>query len=354
MRFLIVLLFISLKAHAGAWYVDDVLFSATDELYASGPGKLQQASLKIKKHIDFLLKNYFPHYKEEVIFTFESTKGVDAIFYPPLTYDGRTGLFKDRPVISLNPRLINDAKMYRLVGHEFFHAVHYSNAPNEVDWIREGLAQKFEAEVYGGITHSHVRAAMEDSRHALEENFDIASVKSERYGNTFLFFHFMEDHCGVEKVWSYFLQQQAVTVTGRDSIDSVLKTLKRALPHCQNALDLMGHFILAKLINLRGNDFSRALWPLLSPMPVMRSEAYALASLTPAEIRQFLSSLPPFLGLKLPVGVWTPPVSTDYLERQGVVLKLWKTVAGKGQLLDWDGETINNSSGEFILIYKKR
>lgn len=354
MRFLIVLLFISLKAQAAAWYVDDVLFSAPEELYSAGAENLQQASLKIKKHIDFLIKTYFPQYKDEVVITFESTKGVDALFYPPKTYDGRTGLYTDRPIISLNPRLIKDARIYRLVGHELFHAVHYKYAPNEMDWIKEGLAQKFESEVYGGITHSHIRAGMEDSRHALEESFDVNDFRAERYGNTFLFFHFMEEHCGIEKVWSYFLTQQDSNVIGRDSITKVLSALKRARPYCQNALELMGHFTLAKLINMRGRDFSRALWPLLSPMPLMTSEAYALASLTPAEIRQFLTTLPPFLGLKLPVGVWTPPVSLEYLERLGVIVKLWKTVAGRGQLIDWDGETINNKSGEFILLYKKR
>ncbi len=286
---------------------------------------------------------------------FGPTRGVDALFFPAGTYQGPLQEeLASETVIALNPRLLNNPQRWRVLGHEFFHVVHHAHAPREADWVKEGLAQKFESEVYGGITQAHLRAALSSSRHALEEPFDTESPSAERYGNAFLFFHHLEQTCGVEQAWRLFFALPLGTPPGRGSLQAVLRGLQSPAPACNDARTLMSDFVIAKLTNQRREGVPRALWPLLPAMGASSADAQALARLSMPEQRRFLEQLPPFLGLKLPAGAWSPPFSPARLALMGIEVRAWDTRPAIPRLLPWNDNAREAAPGVFLLLWRDR
>ncbi len=317
---LLLLLLVS-PAIARTWSTLDTRFATTEEIYRSHPVRVLEVSRQVALHIKDLRKKYFPFFQQSVAVSFEATGAVDALFFPAGTYQGKTAIGKDHHVIVLNPRLFQSSRLWRMVGHEFFHAVHHELAPFELDWIREGAAQNFEYDVYGAVTQSHVRAALEDSRHALEENFDHSALSQERYGNTFLFMHFLEQNCLQERAWVSVLRNSKASARGRDTLALVLAQESKlaAAAFCHSALRAMGEFTQAKLLNRRTEHWP-ALWPLLPSMPLAQQEALVLLNLPREQLEDFLLRLPPFLGLKLPAELGALGPEARALEELGIRL----------------------------------
>jgi hypothetical protein len=353
MRTLVALL-ICLPALAAQWVSGGRRFGAPETLHASNPERIVEASLEIANHLSLLHARHFSGAREQVAVVFEGTGDVDAVFFPAGLYSGElAAAFRNNDVIQLHPRLIGNARLWRLLGHEFFHAIHHHYSPQEVDWIREGLAQKFEHDVYNSVTQGHLRAALTSSRHALEESFDVANPAGERYGNTFLFFHHLEQTCGVSRPWETAFVAATSGLTGRSVIDALLRSTRTTFPACQSARELMSDFVISKLTNQRSASHPRALWPLMAPMAPMDAEARQLAAAPAADVRRFLELLPPFLGLKLPLASWRPNLRPSDLQRLGIVLKVWEPTLPLPRLVEWTaGGTFR--PGSQLILFKAR
>lgn len=349
MKTWLALLLLSTSVFAVSWESGGRRFVAADALYQSNPSRLQTAANQLADHLNHIHQTYFPETVESVTIVFDSTAGVDALFYPAGTYSGALqSEIPTGPIIAFNVRNITNQNLWRLVGHEYFHAIHHQTAPDEESWVKEGLAQKFEKDVYNGTTHSHVRAALSESMHPLEEAFNVSEPSPERYGNTFLFFHYMEESCGTENVWRLFLETPAGN-SGRATIQSVLDRIGSTNPTCQTSRALMTQFVLAKLINQRIEGTPRALWPQLAPMAPMRAEAQALAGLSRANLRRFLRDLPSFQGLKLPMALWTPPVTPEALRQEGIEAWVLESAVPLARLRPWNGAA-GGANAQVILI----
>lgn len=327
-------------------------FAVMDSLMTSSAPLVNLMAGHIADHLKLLHDTHFPSTTENAVVSLETVVGVDAIFYPTGSYAGMFAELKDETVIAVNPRILATDQLWRLLGHEYFHLVHHQRSPNEVSWIREGLAQKFEKDVYGNITQGNVRAALMTSTRALEENFNTASPSPEQYGNTFLFFHHLAQLCDIDLVWKEFLSLPS-TVSGRESIRQILTRSRSTAADCRSAESIMGSFVLAKLINQRTQLVARALWPQLGSMDVMQAEAQSLAGLPPGKQRRFFEALPPFLGLKLPSGVWIPLAQTT-LTSLGVKVFILDHIAPMPRLTLWNGAPIQAAPNRQILLYKAR
>jgi len=349
-RYLLILLLTCLTtaAHGEAWVDDGHNFFAEDELYRASPALLRASSRKISRHIRHLKRSYLKDLKDDFVIVFAPTQATDALFYPPRLYvDGKGERFNDAVVV-INPRMINNNRLFRLIGHELFHYVHDERFPHELSWVREGLAQNFESEVYGGITQSHLRAALEESRHALEEEFDISASQPEKYGNTFLFFHFLEQYCLKDKAWRMALNLKQTGRVGRGTIDALLELNGTKSSFCTNATATMSEFTLQKMINAQTATFPMALWPLLSAPEPMDQEALVLSQLSSIDLRRFFTELPPFLGFKLSASLWVPTV-TDYRD---IAFYYWSP--GHSILLPWAERPSPFASDAMVIFVKTR
>lgn len=333
------------------WEVKGRRFVVPDSLYNQSRSFIDEITGHISDHLKLIHDTYFEDVSEDVVISFESANGVDAIFYPAGAYRGTQANLAQEKVIVINPRILSSQQLWRLLGHEYFHVIHNIKVPGELSWIREGIAQKFEYELYGGVTQGNLKAAMDYSLHALEEDFDTSAPSAERYGNSFLFIRHLEEVCGDEEIWRHFLELPAGINYGRASVEVVLRRLKSKAPDCVDAKTIMGSFVLAKMINQRTESSARALWPLLTPMPVMKNEAESLASLHTVEQRRFFESLPSFLGMKLPTGVWSP-LSLNSMNRMGIKVFILEETLPVSRLTPWNGSPISANPRRQILLYK--
>lgn len=339
---------LSTAALAEAWVDDGHQFFAEDELFQSSPAALRASSRKISSHIKYLKRTYLKELKDDFVIVFAPTQAADALFYPPKLYvDARGEKFKDAAVV-INPRMLNNNRLYRLIGHELFHYVHDKKFPHEMSWVREGLAQNFEADVYGGITQSNLRSALQDSRHFLEEEHDASAPQPEKYGNTFLYFHFLEQYCLTEKAWKLVLNLKAPESSGRDTIEAILRSQEKRASFCSSAPETMGEFTLAKLINTQTPERPMALWPLLSALEPMNQEALVLAQLSAVELRRFFTELPPFLGFKLSANLWQP-TTTGYRD---ITFYYWS--AQTNTLTLWSERPTRLAPDASLIFFKRR
>ena len=330
------------------WSYRQRVFIAEDALYQMSPALLNFSARKIADHIEFLKQNHLPEIENDFVITFAPSGSADALFYPPLSYRDSEGKLVSSAVIVINPRVLSDNRLYRLIGHELFHYIHDKKAPYELSWIREGLAQNFEHDVYGGISQSHLRAALSDSRHALEENFDIENISSERYGNSFLFFHFLEQNCLVNQAWQEALEVASPDKFGRRTLESILTRSVVTSSLCASVVNLMGHFTIQKLINSQTQDHPMALWPLLEASQPMDSEGYVLGHLSEANLRKFLELLPPFLGFKISINIWFPQ-TTQFPD-----IEFWYWSESGQMLLPWFQRPLVLADDAQVLFFKKR
>lgn len=353
MRLFIALILISLPVQAAEWLAQGRRFVAPDAL-VSGTNPFREVSERIGEHLSRLHDAHFADTPEATVISFEPSMNVDAVFYPAGRYEGAVAGISRSNVIVVNPRLVRSPSLLRLVGHEYFHVIHWAHDKTQMDWVREGLAQLFEKEIYGGISTSNLRAALTQSRHALEESFDVNDYQAERYGNAFLFFHFMKETCDAQEMWNAFFHLPPGVAPGRDSVQSVLRLLRSPVSECNDVRDLMSRFVVAKLTNQRGGGLLRALWPELPGMPVMSAEARSLSALSFTDQRRFFEALPPFLGLKLPLGSWVPTLGARDLTRLGIRVQVWRSALPYPTLSDWEGERPVAAGNSYLLIYKSR
>lgn len=227
-----------------SWSRLGVRFEAETVLFNARKAELQKSSGEIADLISTVLAEFPSEISREfdenkLLIVFGKNASTDAVFYPPGTLR-RTKDF----IITVNPSLIESPNFERLMAHEFFHVIHFIHNPDELDWIREGMAQLFEARLYGGFNQAQVVEALTKSNFPLEADFDINSYQKEKYGNTFLFFLFLTTHCDPQRDLLWKMIQN--NLYGRAGIDSVLNS---TLPLCSSFASAAEGFSVAKMVN---------------------------------------------------------------------------------------------------------
>ncbi len=228
-----------------AWKRLGVRFEAETTLFNARKSELQKSSGEIADLISTVLAE-FPNEiskdfdEKKLLIIFAKNASTDAVFYPP----GELRKTSDF-IITVNPSLIESPSFERLLAHEIFHAVHFTFNPDELDWIREGMAQLFESRLYGGFNQAHVVEALTKSNFPLEAEFDINSYQKEKYGNTFLFFYFLSTHCDPQRDLLFKMIQNGLY--GRAGIDSVLAN--SPLQICSSFAKAAEGFSVAKMVN---------------------------------------------------------------------------------------------------------
>ena len=329
-----------------SWNYGDHRFKTEDSLYLSSPRLIMTVAKKISDHITYLKSNFLHELNDNFLIIFGQTEDADALFYPPNHYVDSQGTRIETAVIVINPRMLSNTRLFRLLGHELFHLVHDAKAPQEKSWIREGLAQNFEHDVYGGISQTHLRAAITDSKYALEEEFDISLISSEKYGNAFLFFHFLEQNCLSTQAWRSALDH--ASAVGREGLQVLLRAGEQKSSFCHNLLDVMGEFTLQKLINAQNSRHPIALWPLIETGEPMDTEGFVLGQLSTEDLGKFIDNLPSFLGFKISAKVWLPPVGP----LSGI--EMWYWAPSAQILMPWSDRPGSLSDDAQVIFFKKR
>ena len=90
---------------------------------------------------------------------------------------------------------------FRILSHEYFHAIHHLLNPAEEDWVKEGLAQLFEWKVTGLPFRPHLEAGLKNLTTPLIAEYDHNKYSSEVYGQHLLYFYYLEKNCGGEKLF---------------------------------------------------------------------------------------------------------------------------------------------------------
>lgn len=232
------------------WSRLGIQFEASNDLYHHQQLKLLSASTDIAETISNIKDEFLPSLVREyfktkkLIIIFEKKSDTDAMFFPPGTL--RESAIEEW-IITLNPAVTDSQNYLRIIAHELFHAVHHLYNPEEETWIREGMAQIFENMVFGGFNYAHIHAGLTKSNFPLEAHFDHHQYEAEKYGNTLLYFHYLNSHCGLDSAlfWTMLENREP----GRNGITEALNRINSPHPVCQNFTTSASGYSLAKLVN---------------------------------------------------------------------------------------------------------
>ncbi len=168
---------------------------------------------------------------------------------------GRDGLFVPQTdgehVISMQLNQLNSNGMRALIAHELFHAIHFEVNPDELPWVREGLAQVFEYITTGELNGMNLRAAIKDPLTPLLGDYDPDQSVPAQYGHNMLYFFYLYNQCGKNDLfWKMTKGSGETGLKGSFMIDAVLKQMKNTnLAQCENFPQSAVHFEVAKLHN---------------------------------------------------------------------------------------------------------
>lgn len=167
---------------------------------------------------------------------------------------GRDGLFVPQEsgehVISIQLVQVYSNGIYALLAHEIYHAIHYHINPNEVTWVREGMAQLFEYITTNELNGMNLLAAIRDPMTPLLGTYDIEKNNPAQYGHNLLYFYYLYSHCGRDKIfWDITKGQLESGLKGSFLIDAVLAESKNKKNECQNFTESAIAFEVAKTHN---------------------------------------------------------------------------------------------------------
>lgn len=159
------------------------------------------------------------------------------------------------------------SEQFRILAHEYFHAIHFILNPFEEDWVKEGMAQVFEMKVTGKPFREHLEGGLNDLTSELITEYDHSHYSPQLYGHHFLYFYYLEKNCGsMDLFWkiaksnypppmdfnlgpipvpSASLQK----LSGKENIDLQLRSLPQLRPHCRNFENATKSFEIGRVLN---------------------------------------------------------------------------------------------------------
>lgn len=244
----IILLFISTTSLANSWQSQGVSFYAEDKEFLNNKEHLLELSSQVAGELSRLSTQVQARFSisPTIQIVLKETATFNALYYPPGEY-----LPEASHTIVIHPSVVTSPHFSRLLAHEFFHAIHRIFHPHDPHWIKEGLAQLFEYEMFEAINYAHIAKALELFNFTHKEEFSIESYYPEKYGASFLFFHYMNQQCfSHDFINKYFSGHKAGTL----GIDELLKKQKSSKSYCRSFHSLSKQFALARAINRYTGD----------------------------------------------------------------------------------------------------
>jgi len=151
-------------------------------------------------------------------------------------------------VLRVRAELVNDPSFYRLLAHEWFHALHFVVHKDEPAWLREGLAQVFENMVMDGYNGQNLIEALDHSTTPLEAIFDVNQESREAYGHVFLYFYYLYQKCGKQPLF-WKIVEGVPGKFGEGSVEFALSQMKDQPVYCSSFRESVIHAELARAVN---------------------------------------------------------------------------------------------------------
>jgi len=229
-----------------------VTFSIDKNIYAQINEDQQEKLLQRLNDLNFFIeekvKTKIPAYLEERLkslslrVSLTDKPGRDGLFIP------QTG---SEHVISIQLNQVYSNGIYALLAHEIFHALHYQINPDEMVWIREGLAQLFEFITTGELNGMNLLAAINNPMTPLLGNYTLENKNAAQYGHNQLYFYYLYSHCGeADLFWKITAgNSEEKNLRGSYLIDNVLQQMNSKKSECKNFTESAISFEVAKLHN---------------------------------------------------------------------------------------------------------
>lgn len=220
-----------------------------------------------------------------------NTAGRDGLFTP-----GNSG----EHTIALQLNQLNTNGIKALLAHEIYHAIHFHLNPDELPWVREGMAQLFEYMATGEFNGRNLSAAIKNPLTPLLGHYDVNDSNPAQYGHNQLYFHYLYNQCGKEKIfWKITEAKNLQGQKGSYLIDEVLKEMKIATPQCEDFSSTAITFEVAKLHNqIQFTNEENKEQYVVSSMEI--SPIFAIPK-TEKELEKTLKSLPVLSSYKIPL-----------------------------------------------------
>jgi hypothetical protein len=190
---------------------------------------------------------------------FKSDLPTDGGLFTPPFKAGSQGT--TRLTLDISTSLIRSSDAERILAHEFFHALHWMNHPDEPAWLREGLAQVFETRVYkqGKFNVNNLTAGFAEISTSLQGEMRVDAISAAQYGHTLLYFWYLYQRCGGDDLF-WALVDSPDGLFGTKTIEYALKHEASKKTGCKSFLESFVEFELARAINTRsleGDDPDR-------------------------------------------------------------------------------------------------
>jgi hypothetical protein len=178
---------------------------------------------------------------------------------------GRDGLFipssTGEHTISIQLIQLNSNGIKALVAHEIYHAIHFHLNPDELPWVREGMAQLFEYITTDELNGMNLQAAVKNPLTPLLGDYDINEKNPAQYGHNMLYFYYLYNHCGKDNLfWKITEGKNQNELKGSFLIDAVLKEMNISSAQCEDFSVSAITFEVAKIhnqtqfLNLKNKD----------------------------------------------------------------------------------------------------
>lgn len=208
---------------------------------------------------------------------------------------------KGKLILQLSSKVINHSSLKRLLAHELFHLIHYKLKPNELNWVKEGLASYFEYRVYGKLHLATTIAALKTSTTPLEGEYSLVNPDLEQYGHNQLFFYYLINQCDNDDLFIKLLLSKS---NGREGVDQALASNNSDIKYCSSFSKIAAQFTKARVIN-KLSDYGRSkdlyLISNRQELPVNDFLAEKLSQMNDQVLLSFFKKLPSFLPLILPI-----------------------------------------------------
>ena len=284
---------------------------------------LAQKERKMANFVQWMRTHYLP----QDIQRKTRQRSLEIIVRPNLP---RTGLFASGTTY-LDASVIQSPEWERLLAHEYFHALHYWLNPGEEDWVREGMAQVFEALVIGRPNGRHLWAAQQFPSAPLVAKFDHRQKNVALYGQSLLYFSWLIRECGGKELF-WDLLRPLKQLRGLDKIESALHQRASAKPQCQSAKQSVLDFHIAKVHNRvdfdnldNPNRWFLGNYRFTKPEPLpARMVATSLYRLTPAQASHLLKTCGNCHIFSIPQGpLERPKLHTHSVQGTEALFGIW-------------------------------
>jgi hypothetical protein len=281
---------------------DLINFSIEKSIYENLSQNQQQAiTIKVSEYNTFFYDEVIPKIPAlilekvkdlQVTIHFTDKAGRDGIFIP--------GSDQHKHKINVQLIQINSNGLKSLLAHEFFHALQYEINPDEMPWVREGLAQLFEYIVTEEMNGQNLQAAILNPLTPLIGEYNIDNSSPAQYGHNMLYFFYLYKHCGENQIF-WELAEGTDELRGAYLIDTVLKGNNSNSPECKSFLSSVKSFEVAKLHNQIqfSPEYSERFF--LAPTNLSPTELHINTS---AELVSAVQSMPLYSSLKIKLESW--------------------------------------------------